>query len=55
MPDLINWELLRNPVNWIIVALMLAIATFGLALLMSGGSGLIHLTGSAGVSDSQPS
>ena len=46
MPELINWELLKNPVNWIIVALMLAIATFGLCLLMSEGAGFQHATGS---------
>jgi hypothetical protein len=35
MPQLINWELLSNPINWIIVALMLAIGTFGLAYVTS--------------------
>jgi hypothetical protein len=34
MPKLINWELLSNPANWLIVALMLAIAAFGLALVL---------------------
>jgi hypothetical protein len=34
MPQLINWELVKEPVNWIIVALMLMIATFGLCLLI---------------------
>ena len=55
MPNLINWSMLREPYNWLIVALMLMIAAFGLALLMEGNSGgLLHLSGSAGVSDSQP-
>lgn len=31
--DLINWELMRNPVNWVIVALMLMIAAYGMHLL----------------------
>jgi hypothetical protein len=35
MPDLINWEILKNPLNWVIVALMLAIAVFGLNLIMN--------------------
>jgi hypothetical protein len=48
--DLINWALMREPLNWLIVALMLAIAAFGLKLLMDGdGGGIIHLTGSAGL------
>jgi hypothetical protein len=34
MPQLINWELIKNPVNWVIVGLMLAIAVFGLNLVM---------------------
>jgi len=29
----VNWELLANPVNWIIVFLMLALAGVGLALI----------------------
>lgn len=33
MPKLVNWELMSNPVNWVVVALMLAIATFGIALI----------------------
>ena len=49
MPALINWELLRNPANWIVVALMLAIATFGLCLLLDDhGAGWQHATGTAG-------
>jgi hypothetical protein len=35
MPQIVNWELLKEPVNWIIVALMLAIAVFGLNLIMA--------------------
>lgn len=31
---LVNWSLLKEPANWIIVALMLAIASFGLHLIM---------------------
>jgi hypothetical protein len=34
MDRFINFELISNPINWVIVALMLAIATFGLNLLM---------------------
>lgn len=34
MPQLINWDLIKNPVNWVIIGLMLAIATFGLALIV---------------------
>ena len=33
MPEIINWELAKNPLNWVIVALMLAIAVFGLNLI----------------------
>jgi hypothetical protein len=49
MPDLINWEILKNPLNWAIVALMLAIAVFGLNLVMNSGGGLTSSTGSAGL------
>jgi hypothetical protein len=38
MPKLINWELIANPLNWLIVALMLGIAAFGLALITQGPS-----------------
>lgn len=38
MPQIINWEIIANPLNWVIVALMLAIAVFGLSLI-SGGQG----------------
>jgi hypothetical protein len=49
MPQLINWELIKSPVNWIIVALMLAIAAFGLNLIMTGGNaGVSLMTGSTG-------
>jgi hypothetical protein len=30
MPQLVNWELLSNPINWIIVVIMLS---FGTAIL----------------------
>ena len=33
MPQLINLDLLRNPYNWIIVILMLAIGVYALTLL----------------------
>ena len=49
MPQLVNWDLLREPVNWVIVALMLAIAAFGLCLLLGDdGHGWQHATGSTG-------
>ena len=35
MDRIINFELIGNPVNWVIVALMLAIGTFMLHLVMS--------------------
>lgn len=39
---MINWELAGNPINWVIVALMLAIAVFGLNIVMSpSGSDLL--------------
>jgi hypothetical protein len=31
--ELINWPLIREPINWVIVILMLAIAVWGLTLL----------------------
>lgn len=34
MPALVNWELLRNPINWVVVVLMLLIGAFMLRLLM---------------------
>jgi hypothetical protein len=40
MDRVFNWELAANPLNWIIVALMLAIAVFGLNLITTGGGGL---------------
>jgi hypothetical protein len=52
MPAIVNWELLKNPFNWIVVALMLAIATFALCLILDDGhghTGFQHMTGSAGV------
>jgi hypothetical protein len=40
MPQLINWELAKNPLNWIIVGLMLMIAVFALNFItgQAGGS-----------------
>lgn len=38
MPTLVNWELLREPINWIIVILMLLIFAFGLNLIMEPAS-----------------
>ena len=35
MPKLVNWDLLKQPVNWVIVVLMLLIGVFGLKLVMS--------------------
>jgi hypothetical protein len=37
MPELINWALLKEPLNWVIVALMLAIGAFGLCLVLQEG------------------
>jgi hypothetical protein len=34
MPQLINWDIAKNPLNWVIVGLMLMIAVFGLNLIM---------------------
>lgn len=31
---IVNWSLMKEPANWIIVALMLAIAAFGLNLIL---------------------
>lgn len=33
MPDLINWGMIRQPYNWIVVILMLAIGVWALHLL----------------------
>ena len=33
MPQLINWDLLSNPYNWVVVILMLAIGVYALTLL----------------------
>jgi hypothetical protein len=35
MDRFVNLDLLAEPINWIVVALMLAIATFGLNLLLA--------------------
>lgn len=34
MPEIINWKIALNPVNWFIVALMLLIAGFALHILL---------------------
>jgi hypothetical protein len=44
MPDLVNWDLLRNPYNWIVVVLMLAIGAFALCLLIGPNSGNPYVT-----------
>jgi hypothetical protein len=31
---IVNWALLKEPANWVIVALMLAVAVFGLNLIL---------------------
>lgn len=36
MPKLINWPLLKNPLNWVIVILMVLIAGFGIDILLKG-------------------
>jgi hypothetical protein len=33
MPGLVNWELLKQPYNWIVVFLMCVFALIGLSLL----------------------
>jgi hypothetical protein len=35
MDRIINFEIISNPLNWIFVGLMLAIATFGLNLILT--------------------
>ena len=35
MDRIVNWELLKEPLNWIIVILMLMIGVFGLNLIMN--------------------
>ena len=49
MPQLVNWTLLKEPLNWIIVALMLAIAVYTLTLLFGDKPEAIAATGSAGL------
>lgn len=51
MDRILNLDILLNPLNWLIVALMLAIAVFGLNLIASGGGGggAAAFTGSAGI------
>jgi hypothetical protein len=33
MPELINWDLIRNPLNWIIVVIMCLFALTALSIL----------------------
>jgi len=35
----LNWELIKNPVNWVIVFLMIALAGMALAAIMQQASG----------------
>ena len=49
MDRIINWEIISNPLNWIIVALMLAIAVFGLNVVLAADQPLLASTGSAGL------
>lgn len=35
----LNWDLVSNPVNWIVVMLMVAVAGFALALLFNASDG----------------
>jgi hypothetical protein len=51
MDRIINVDLIKNPVNWIIVALMLAVATFALHLLLGDDRHLMSASGSAGQGD----
>ena len=37
MPRLINWELARNPINWISVFAMLSLVGFAITLITSEG------------------
>lgn len=55
MGSVINVALLKEPLNWVIVALMVAIAAWALALILGhNGQGFVTATGTSGVSDSQP-
>jgi hypothetical protein len=45
MEGLVNWALLREPINWIIVALMLMIGTFGLHLISKAGGNFPNIGG----------
>lgn len=36
MPNLINWRIARQPLNWIIVLLMVLIAGIGLHVVVQG-------------------
>jgi len=37
--DVINWQLIRHPMNWLIVFLMVFIAMIAVHLILSGFSG----------------
>ena len=39
--NFVNWSLLSNPMNWIIVVLMLAMVTFGLSLALNNKPGFV--------------
>lgn len=36
--QLINWPLISNPLNWVVVFLMVAIAAIGLTIIMPGAA-----------------
>jgi hypothetical protein len=48
MDRIINFEIISNPINWILVGLMLAIATFGLNLVLTSERSVLSASGSAG-------
>jgi hypothetical protein len=37
MPRLINWELISQPYNWLIVAAMVSFAVLAVAIISNGG------------------
>jgi len=38
MPTLVNWELLKNPLSWIIMFLMVAVAYIGAQLVVTNAN-----------------
>ena len=38
MPKLINWEIISQPYNWIIIAVIVAFAALAANVLWNGGS-----------------